>query len=83
MKEEKPCCAAAAARKIKRITVNGQAVGIAQLDDIFNKVAAMGLTSDEEIGRALLKEVKIYNYVPASKEEEYRNAVLEEYAKRG
>ncbi|MBI0583202.1 MAG: hypothetical protein ISF22_03140 [Methanomassiliicoccus sp.] len=82
MKEEKPCCAAAAARKVKRIMVNGQAVGVAQLDEICSKVDAMGLTSDEEIGRALLKEVKIYNYVPAGREEEYRRAVLEEYARR-
>ncbi len=83
MEEEKPCCAAAAARRINKIVVNGQAVGIAQLDEIIGKVAAMGLASEEEIGRALLKEVKIYNYVPANREPDYRRAILEEYARRG
>jgi hypothetical protein len=80
--EEKPCCPAAAARSIEKIDVDGQEVGIAQLDQIISKVAALGLRSEEEVGRALLKEVKIYNYVPASKEPEYRQAILEEYAKR-
>ena len=80
--EEKPCCPAAAVRSIKKIDVDGHEVGVAQLDQIISKVASLGLRSEVEIDRALLKEVKIFNYVPASKEPEYRKAILEEYAKR-
>jgi hypothetical protein len=80
--EEKPCCPTSAARNIKKIEVDGQEVGIAQLDQIINKVAALGLRSEEEVGRALLKEVKIFNYVPASKEPDYQRAIIKEYSKR-
>ncbi len=82
MEEEKPCCPAAAVRKIRRIDIKGIEVGIAQLDEVIEKVAALGLTNEEEIDMALLKEIKIYNYVPANKEPAYRQAILEEYAKR-
>ena len=82
MDEEKPCCAAAAARKIKKIVDQWPGVGIAQLDEIIDKVAAMNLVYDGMIGRALLKEVKIYNYIPASIESDYRQAIMEEYARR-
>lgn len=82
MEDEKPCCAASAARKIGKVMIGGQEVGIAQLDDILARVAALSLDDDEAIGRALLKEVKIYNYVPAGKEPDYRMAMMEEYARR-
>lgn len=82
MEEEKPCCPAAAVRKIRKIDIKGLEVGIAQLDKIIEKVAAQDLTNNEEIGRALLKETKIYNYIPANKEPAYRQAILEEYARR-
>ena len=82
MEEKKPCCPAAAVRKIRKIDIKGIGVGIALLDEVIEKVAALDLTNDEDIGRALLKETKIYNYVPASQEPAYRQAILEEYAKR-
>ena len=57
-------------------------VGIARLDETIGKVAAMGLSDEQEIGRALMKEVKIYNYVPTSKESDYRLVILKEYVER-
>jgi hypothetical protein len=54
-------------------------VGISMLDHILSEVRALHLSGEKEIGDALLKQVKIYNYVPASAEEKYRIALLREY----
>lgn len=81
MKEDKPCCAAAAARKIRKLVIGGREIGIAQLDEIIAKVRAMGL-EDDAAGDVLLKEVKIYNYVPRGQEADYRTAMAEEYSRR-
>jgi len=51
------------------------------LDHIFPEVREIELPDEKEIGRELLKRVKIYNYIPASAEEKYRIALLEEYLK--
>jgi len=80
---DKPCCAEAAARKIKQLMVNGCTIGFSQLDEVMDEVKAMGLQSDAEIGEALLKKVKIFNYVPSSASLEYKKALLEEYHRRG
>lgn len=82
MVEEKPCCAASAVKKIRKIMIDGQEIGIAQLDEILTKVSAMNLGSEEAIGQALMKQVRVHNYVPRSKEQEYRNAIMNEYARR-
>lgn len=81
LKEDKPCCAAAAARKIRKLVIGGREIGIAQLDEIIAKVRALGLEGDAA-GDALLKEVKIYNYVPRGQEENYRAAMVEEHSRR-
>lgn len=81
MEEEETCCPASAARKIKKIEIDGLEVGIAQLGETISKVAALGLTNEKDVGQLLLKETKIYNYVPTSKESGYRLALLKEYAR--
>ncbi|NYT06953.1 MAG: hypothetical protein GKC05_01670 [Methanomicrobiales archaeon] len=84
--DEKPCCAADALRKIRRIDVGGVAVGITMLDSVLAEVHAMNLTGEKEIGDELVKRVRIYNYVPPRAEEHYRAALVREYAtsrKRG
>ncbi len=78
---EKPCCEAEALRRIRQIDVGGIVVGISMLDHIFPEVREIELPDEKEIGRELLKRVKIYNYIPASAEEKYRIALLEEYLK--
>lgn len=82
MDDEKPCCAAAVARKIRKVIIGDCEIGIAHLDVIIAKVAALNLNDEEAIGRALLKEVKIYNYVPTGKELDYEQAIMKEYVKR-
>lgn len=78
-KREKPCCAAEAMRRIRRIEVGEVVVGLAMLDDILADVAESDLSGDTAIGDALIKQVKIYNYVPKEAEPLYRAALLAEY----
>jgi len=80
--EDKPCCAEAAARKIKQLMIKGSPIGLSQLEEVMSEVRAMGLQSDAEIGEALLKKVKVFNYVPSSASSEYETALLEEYHRR-
>jgi ribosomal protein L13 len=79
--DEKPCCEAEALRRIRQVKVGDIVVGISMLDHILAEVREMELPDEKEIGRELLKRVKIYNYIPASAEEKYRMALLEEYLK--
>lgn len=81
-KETKSCCPSAAAREIVQISVSGTMVGIAQLEHIISKVSAMSLDDEIEIGKALMKEVRIFNYVPPAKDKDYLGSVLFEYYKR-
>jgi len=78
-KDNKPCCAAEAMRRIKPIDVGGIVVGIAMLEDIINDVHEMDLPGRDRIADELLKMIKIYNYVPVAAEEKYRSAILREY----
>jgi len=80
MTDAKPCCAAAAARMIKRINLpGGFQVGIVNLDNILKEVADLKLADDEAIEKELLKRVKIYNYVAPRAEADYSRALLEAY----
>ncbi|MFA5311874.1 MAG: hypothetical protein WC375_00990 [Methanomassiliicoccales archaeon] len=80
--EEKPCCAAAAARKIKHVHISDSEVGLVSLDEIMNEVKELELNEGSDIGKALLKRVKIYNYVPSSTQQEYEIGLLNEYYRR-
>jgi hypothetical protein len=79
MTDAKPCCAAAAARMIKKVVLPGGEVGIVNLESILKEVADMKLVDDETIKRELLKRVKIYNYVAPAAETDYSKALLKEY----
>jgi len=77
--DEKPCCAAEALRRIRQVDVGGVVVGIAMLDAIIEEVTAMNLPGEKETGDELMKRVKIYNYIPARAEEQYRRALVREF----
>lgn len=83
MAGEKPCCPAAAARMVKKLTLaDGSQVGILHLEEILKGVADLKLADDEAIKKELLKRVKIYNYVAPAAEADYSQALLKEYKKR-
>ncbi|HOI12961.1 MAG TPA: hypothetical protein PLG75_03850, partial [Methanoculleus sp.] len=73
-KREKPCCAAEAMRRIRRIEVGGVVVGLAMLDDAFQDVIDRGIAGETAIGDELVRQIKIYNYIPKEAEPLYRAA---------
>ncbi len=73
------CCPGKSAAK--RITVGGHQIGISFLDQIIEKAMAHLGAPEEELRSILLREVKIYNYVPSSAEDEYVDAIWEEFVK--
>ncbi|MCK8518266.1 hypothetical protein [Methanoculleus sp. 7T] len=78
-KREKPCCAAEALRRVRRIEVGGVVVGLTMLDDILADTVAFNLSGETAIGDELMRQVKIYNYIPKEAEPLYRAALLLEY----
>ncbi len=81
MDDKIPCCAAEALRRIRQIPVNGIMTGITMLDESIADVKARNLTSDQEIRAALMKKIRVYNYVPPGVAEAYAQAIIEEYGK--
>ena len=81
MQNERPCCAAAAARTIKKLALPGGEVGIMNLENILKEVGDLKLADSEAIKKELLQRVKIYNYVPPGAESDYSKALLGEYKK--
>jgi len=81
MNRDIPCCQADALRRVKMIPVNGIPTGITMLDEIIAEVKEMNLSSDQLIRQALLKKVKVYNYIPKAAEEAYLKAILVVYHK--
>jgi hypothetical protein len=82
MTDAKPCCAAAAARMIKKLVLPGGEVGIVNLESILKEVADLKLVDNEAIKKELLQRVKIYNYVAPSAEADYSKALLKEYKRQ-
>lgn len=65
--------------KIRKICIDGKETGIDQLERILSDVAVLGLPDEDTITAELLKRVRVFNYVPAKKEEVYADAILAEY----
>jgi len=81
MGNDKPCCAAEALRRIRQIPINGIATGITMLDESIADVKEQNPGSDTAIREALMKKIRIYNYVPPGVAEAYARAIMEEYKK--
>ena len=77
-----PCCAADALRRIRQVKINGIMTGITMLDESIAAVREEGLASETAIRDALMKRVKVYNYIPPAVEEKYTEALMEEYRKK-
>ncbi len=83
MQNEEPCCPAAAARMVKKIGLpGGLQVGISNLENILKEVADLKLVDNETIKKELLKRVKIYNYVAPSADNEYPEALFNDYTRQ-
>ena len=83
MTDAKPCCPAAAARMVKKLTPpDGSQVGIVNLESILKEVTDLKLVDNEAIKKELLQRVKIYNYVAPAADNEYSEALLKEYQRQ-
>lgn len=82
VEKEKPCCAAEALRRIRQVDVGGITVGLAMLDDIIDEVQELHLPTRDAIINELIRRVRVYNYVPPSAEEKYREAIYREYEEK-
>ena len=83
MSEDKPCCAAEALRRIRQIPINGIMTGITMLDESIADVMDQNFGSDAAVSEALMKKIRIYNYIPLGVAEEYARAIMEEYREAG
>ncbi|MDO9549707.1 MAG: hypothetical protein Q7J03_01915 [Methanoregula sp.] len=81
MSNDKPCCAADALRRIRQIPINGIMTGITMLDESIADVKEQNPGSEQETIAALMKKIRIYNYVPKGVEEAYARAIMEEFKK--
>ncbi len=83
MSEQRPCCAAAAARMVKKLTLpDGFQVGILNLDNVLKEVADLKLVDANTIKAELLKKVALHNYIPSGADTDYSAALFQEYKRR-
>jgi small redox-active disulfide protein 2 len=64
------------------VNVGGRSVGIAGLEAILREVVSLQMAEEGLLKAELLRRVRRGNYVPASAEMEYAEALLREYNKR-
>jgi len=63
----------------KRLTVGGQEIGISEYDTIMRKAMEVEQASDDDIKCVILRELKIYNYVPSTVEQDYLGAMWQAF----
>jgi hypothetical protein len=81
-KGEKPCCAAAAAAKLQYIVVGGHRIAIAELETIVARAREAEGQGEAAVRAVLLKQAKVFNYVPTPAEKEYEDALFDEFKRR-
>jgi hypothetical protein len=79
MDDKIPCCQLDAARRVRQVQIDGTMVGIAQLNEIFKLIYSKKMDNKNDIQYELLRQVKIYNYVPSSAERMYQEAIYTAY----
>jgi len=73
-------CACGSGIPIQKVEINGQAVTLVGLPLIFEQFREAAKLPDNATASELLKEVKIYNPLPADDEQAYAAALQREYA---
>ena len=76
---ERPCCAAAAAAKLQYLVVGGHRIAIAELETILAKAREVQGKGEAAVREVLLKQAKLFNYVPPPAEKVYEDALYEEF----
>lgn len=76
----KSCCPSGAP-KPTMVNVGGVKVGLTAVGEIFQKLYEAGKKSEDVKKEELVKEFSIYNYIPSEVQNEYAEALMEEYKK--
>jgi hypothetical protein len=74
-----PCCAADALRRIRQLKINGIMTGITMLDESIAAVKEQRLPDEQAVREALMKKIRVYNYIPPAVEPCYSEALMDEY----
>lgn len=78
---KKSACCRGQSEEIVQINVFGETVGLVALNQVFEQLRALGRPPDGSVQDELLKMVAAKNYVPTKAENEYRVALVREYAR--
>jgi hypothetical protein len=78
---KKSACCGGQREEIVQIDVFGETVGLIALNPIFGQLRVLGRMPDASVQDELLKMVAAKNYIPTRCEDEYRIALLREYAR--
>jgi uncharacterized metal-binding protein len=73
-------CSCGSGIPVQEVVVNGQTVTLIALPLIFQQLHDSGKQASHDTTRELLETVKIYNPVPTSEEETYKEMLSREYA---
>jgi hypothetical protein len=80
MRLGKTCCPSGAP-EVTMVNVGGVKVGLIARDEIFKKLYESGKKPEDVEMEELVKEFSIYNYIPSEAQNEYAEALMEEYKK--
>jgi hypothetical protein len=67
--------------EIVQIDVFGETIGLVALNQIFEQLRLLGRSPDASVQDELLKMVAAKNYIPPKVEDDYRVALVREYAR--
>lgn len=67
--------------EITIISIEGIKIGLIGLGDVFDNVKKMNLSDESELKNQLLEQVRVQNYLPDSRADDYATALLREYKK--
>jgi hypothetical protein len=73
-------CSCGSGIPVQEISIEGQEVTLVALPLVFQQFQKSGKAPGEKVGGELMEVLKIYNAVPAEREEAYQRAVLQAYA---
>lgn len=67
--------------EITMVSIGGMKIGLIGLAEIFATLRQMNLSDESELKNQMLEQVRIQNYVPDSRAEDYAQTLLREYKK--
>jgi hypothetical protein len=76
----KTCCPSGAT-EVTMVNVGGVKVGLIASCEIFKKLYESGKKPEDVEMEELVKEFSIYNYIPSAAQNDYGEALLNEYTK--